>query len=198
MSKISSFFLSLKSKGIAPTLNTIYNGYFLVNKFIVFYRDLSRELHDTENDPSIVLKQVTLEDLQHLREKCIDLPPDFYCDLSHNFKTPCVALVEGELAAILWIVSPEEQSRFLELRDGDVEYNYSFVLPRFRGMRLAGHLISFMIRFCQQKNSQRMFAVVSATNVPQFKQMLDMGFVPVEALTHFGLKRPKATLKYVK
>jgi len=198
MSKISTLFLSLKSRGVSATLKNIYHGYFLVNKFIVFYRDLSRKLPETDVHPSISLKQVRLEELQQLRETCTDLPPDFYCDISHKFKTPCVALVDGELAAILWIVSPGEQSRFLDLKNGDVEYNYSFVLPKYRGMRLAGHLMSFMIRYCQQNNWQRMFAVVSSTNIPQFKQMLDMGFVPVEALTHFGLKRPKATLKYLK
>jgi len=198
MSKLSSLLLSFKSKGPIATLKVVYNGYFVVNKFIVFYRDLSRELEVIDVDPSITLRQVTLSELDALRRTCAALPPDFYCDLSHKFKTPCVALVDGKLAAILWIVSPEEHSRFLELKSGDVEYNYSYVLPEFRGKRLAGLLISFMINLCQQRGLKRMFAVVSATNIPQFKQMLDLGFVPVEALTHFGLKRPKATLEYVK
>jgi len=91
-----------------------------------------------------------------------------------------------------------EYSRFLVLGEGDAEYNYSFVLPQYRGRRLAARLIAFMIKICQQQGQRRLFAVVSATNIPQFKQMLDMGFVPVEALTHFGTRRPKATLEYVR
>ena len=198
MGKMSTILLSVRQDGFFETSKIIIRGYFMVNKFIVFYRDLGAEVKESNIDPSISLKQISLGELKCLRKNRTDLPPDFYCDESLKFKTPCVALVNGELAAILWIVSPEEHSRFLELNDGDVEYNYSFVLPQFRGARLAGHLISFMIKYCQGMKLNRMFAVVSATNIPQFKQMLDMGFVPVEAMTHFGWRRPKATLSYVK
>lgn len=198
MSKVSTLLLSFRNKGLRATLRSIYYGYFVVNKFIVFYRDLAQPTREMEIDPEVELKRVSLVELEQLRSGNSNFPPDFYCDRTYGFSTPCVALVGGELAAILWIVSPHEYSRFLELGEGDAEYNYSFVLPQYRGHRLAARLMALMIDICRQQQQRRLFAVVSATNIPQFKQMLAMGFVPVEALTHFGLRRPKATLEYVK
>ena len=190
---------SFKSRGVYGTLRWIFYGYFTVNKFIVFYRNLKRPLDYHHKDHSVRLCRISISDLTSLRNQEEKLPVEFYCDLTHHFSTAYVAIVDGKLAAIQWLVYPGEMSRFLNLKNGDVELNYNTVLPEFRGRRLAKVLMAFVIKSCTEElNFKRMFEVVNVNNIPQYKLMLRLGFEPVEVLTHFGFNRPKATLEYVK
>jgi GNAT superfamily N-acetyltransferase len=188
----------LRSEGVFGTLKLFAEGYLKVNSFLVFYLDLTKPFAAPAPPPDIELRQGTLSDLQELRRGRTDLPTEFYCDEVFGFKVPMLAFVEGELAAIHWLVSPNEPSRFLSLSQGDVELNYNTVLPQFRGRRLAQLLMAFLISSARDAGHLRMFGVVNVQNVPQFKPMLDLNFRPVETLTHFAFRRPKATLKFVK
>lgn len=197
MNNLTSLWRSLKSRGVVGTVRKICYGYFEVIKFIVFYRDLRQPVVEMPSDPAFRFKQLSLAELKQWRDTVSGLPPEFYCDESYGFTTPCVGFVDGEPAAIVWIVYQGQNSRFLDIRAGDVELNYSYVLPRYRRRHLMGQLMNGLIKVCQEQQFKRLFGVVSATNIPQFKQMLECGFMPVEALTHFAWKRPRATLAYV-
>jgi len=198
MGVIKQLSQSLKSRGTYGTLRWVYYGYLTVNKFIVFYKDLQNSFSWPRYDSSIKLLRISLEDLESLRHEHKILPIEFYCDITHRFNTPYIALVNGKVAAIYWLVYPGEASRFLELGDGDVELNYSTILPEYRGRGLAQLLMAYIIESCKEQNLKRMFGVVNVSNIPQYKPMLRLGFEPVEVLTHFGFNRPKATLRYIK
>ena len=189
---------SIRSRGLLGTLRWFANGYLSVTRFIVFHRDLRVPCPHVPRNPDAELRRVSVEELRAFRDAAGTLPVEFYCDETSGFTTPYVAFVEGRMAAILWMVFPGEGSRFLDLEDGDVEYNYSAVLPAYRGRRLAEDLLAHAVRSCQEEGRlRRMFAVVSAMNVPQYKQMMNLGFEPVEALAHFLTRRPKASLRWV-
>ena len=189
---------STRSRGFWGTLRWIYNGFFVVKKFTVYYLSLNKVIIPKSFNSQIRLQKISKEELHVIREKEKDLSVEFYCDITHNFSTPFVALIGKKIAAINWLVFPGQFSRFLNLEEYDAELNYNTVLPQFRGRRLAEKLMSFIIVDCQKKHLKRMFCVVSVDNVPQFKQLINLGFVPIETLTHFAFHRPKATLKYAK
>jgi ribosomal protein S18 acetylase RimI-like enzyme len=139
-----------------------------------------------------------MSQLKDIRDEKSDYPIEFFCDQTEGFCTPFVAYVNNEPAAINWLVAPGEKSRFLDMKKGDVELNYITVLPAFRGNRLAAALMAYIIDRCKQEGQRRMFCVVHVETLPQYKQLIRLGFEPVEILTHFGPYRPRATLKYVK
>ena len=116
---------------------------------------------------------------------------------SPRHSTPFVALVKGKIAAIDWVVYPGEYSRFLNIKEGDVELNYNTVLPRYQGKGISGKLKAYIIMDCIKEKHKRMFCVVNVDNIPQYKLLIRLGFEPVEVLTHHGFKRPKASLRYV-
>lgn len=189
---------SLMSRGLWGTLQWAYYGYLKVNNFIVFYRDPSLPVDLRLLGKDIEMKNVSLSELRRLRGQHDRLPFEFYCDETQGFKNCYVAISEGHLAAIHWLVGPGENSRFLNLTTGDVELNYNTVLPQFRGRRLAEMLMSFIINDSFNIGVERIFGVVHVSNIPQYKPMLRLGFTPVECLTHFFIWRPKATLRYAK
>lgn len=189
---------SVKSRGLFGTLKWGYDGYFKVNNFIVFCRDLTVPVDMRLIKPDLEMKEVPLLELQRLRTKNDRLPFEFYCDETNGFKYSYLAFIDGYPAAIYWVVRPEEKSRFLNLRVGDLELNYAVVLPRYRGNRIAESLMGFILNDACSKGFKRIFAVIHVSNIPQYKPMLRLGFLPVECLTHFFVWRPKATLRYLK
>jgi len=191
------FFRSLTSRGLYGTIHWIFHGYFVFNNFIVFYRNLENPVQAPAPSDGVEIKKLSLDALCSIRKGRNDLPVEFFCDKTHGLTTPFVALVEGELAAIHWLVQPGETSRFLSLSEGDIELNLNTVLPEFRGNRLAELLMVELLTDCKNNNLKRMFGVVHVSNIPQYKQMMRLGFEPVEHLTHFAFYRPKATLRYV-
>lgn len=197
--KIKELNQSLKSRGFLGTLKWLYSGYFKVNNFIVFYKNLTQISSFQSKTSSVKCIRMSVEELRSIREKEEQLLPiEFYADTVHHLSTPCLAFIDNNLAAIHWLVYPGQESRFLRLVKGDVEINYNTVLQRYRGRRIAEALMSYMMNTCQEEGHKRMFGVVHVSNIPQYKPMLGLGFEPIEVLTHFGLSRPKATLKYLR
>ncbi|MDZ7697270.1 MAG: hypothetical protein U5R49_10220 [Deltaproteobacteria bacterium] len=189
---------SLISRGFVNTLKWIYYGYFKANNFIVFYKNLTQPSPAGSTNTYVKCIRASLDTLRAIRGKEKEtLPVEFYADTVHHLSTPYLAFLDDNVAAIHWLVYPGEESRFLTLLEGDVEINYNTVLKEYRGRRIAESLMCFMINACQEEGQKRMFGVVHVSNIPQYKPMLRLGFEPVEVLTHFGLSRPKASLKYI-
>jgi len=197
MIEFNYIFQSLKSRKVKGTLREFYYGYLRVNHFLVLHKKLNNPLKESNLKENITIKKLALNELSEFRtsEK---LPVEFSCDKFHGFKTPFVAFVDGKIAAIHWVVTNKEFSRFLQLSENDLELNYNTVLPIYRGHRLAELLMSKILEHYSGSRYQHMFGVVNAENIAQYKPMLRLGFEPVEVLTHFLTFRPKATLKYVK
>ena len=197
MPKINYLLSSLSSRGVSGTVKEILQSYFWVNHFLVFHKNLQTQGPSIRKNENVVVKRINLDELEQIRRK-ESLPVEFYCDRSHNLRTLYLAYLNGEVAAIQWVVKKGEYSRFLNLSEMDLEFNYSTVLPRFRGKRIAQLLKAVIIQEYSDSEYKRMFSVVNAENIAQYKPMLELGFEPVEVLTHYGTHRPKATLRYVK
>lgn len=198
MNVVKRLLQSTQSRGGFGTLRWMYYGYLVPNKFLVFYRNLEETFDYSSMYDDITIEKLSINQLKAIRDKRSDYPIEFFCDQTEGFRTPFVAHVNNEPAAIHWLVAPGEKSRFLDLKTGDVELNYNTVLPDFRGNKLAAPLMAYIIDRCKQDGQRRMFGVVHVDNLPQYKQMIRLGFEPVETLSHFGPYRPKATLKYVR
>lgn len=194
---IKKIFRSFIYRGTRGTFLWFIYGYFTINKFIVFYRNIEEPFSPSQKSSSIKISKISLDTLVSIRNRVKRLPVEFYCDETHGFTVPFVAEVEGEIAAIHWLVQPGEKSRFLNLKPGDLELNFNTVLPKFRNKKLAELLMAELISYCSNRKFDRIFGVVHVNNIPQYKQMIRLGFEPVEIVTHFGLYRPKATLHYV-
>ena len=197
-SNIAKLMYSIKTRGVSGTLRWIKYGILSYNVFHVYYLGLNKQ--QTGNLTTVQgldLRLGSVDELKQLRSGRVDLPVEFYCDETLGFSTPFFAFLNGELAAIHWLVIPNEYSRFLNLSEGDVELNYNTVLPSFRGKRIAQLLMAFAVDWSQRAGHKRIFGVVNAENIAQFKQMLDMGFRPVEVLIHYAFSRPKATLQFI-
>lgn len=192
------FLTTIKSNGFYNTAKILLSGYLKINKFIVFYKNLENPFNWSVPMSDVEFHKISLEDLRLLRKERKKLPIQFFCDISHNFSTPYIAYIQGQLAAIDWVVYPGEYSRFLDLKENDVELNYNAVLPKFQGKGLSKLLKALIIKDCIQMGRKRMFVVVNVENIPQYKLLIRLGFEPVEVVTHFGWSRPKATLKFVK
>ncbi len=196
--KIRKFINSIGSRGLYGTARWMFYGYLTVNKFLVFHRNLSTVPDIASPGKHIVFKEISVDELDNIRKTHDNLPVEFFCDITFGFTKPYVAYVNGRLAAIHWLVPAGEYSRFLNLVDGDVELNYTTVLPEFRGHSLSMHFLNHLLHFCRDQGYKHMFASINVSNIPQYKPMLRLGFEPVEVLTHFSLYRPKAGLKHLK
>ncbi|MGV8056421.1 MAG: GNAT family N-acetyltransferase [Smithellaceae bacterium] len=196
--KIRYLIRNLKSDGVYNTLRTLLTNYLIVNHFIVFHKNLGTRTNYSMNAPLIEMRKISIEELLEIREKETRLPIQFYCDLTHQFTHAFVAFAENRIAAIHWLVLPGQYSRFFDLTEGDAELNYNTVLPQFRGSGIARGLMSFVTKYCEVSGLNDIFGVVNVKNIPQYKQMIRLGFEPVEILTHFGPFRPKASLVHCK
>lgn len=197
MIKIQYLLSSLRARGLKGTLRESFLTFIWVNHFLVFYKKLQGSPKNIQKPENVLFRAVTLQELEKLRSN-LKLPVEFYCDKSHGFKTPFLAFVNNEVAAIHWVVKKGEYSRFLNLNEHDLELNYNTVISQYRGFRLAEMLMSTIIESYSNSAYKRIFGVVNAENIAQYKPMLRIGFEPVEVLTHFGTHRPKATLRYLK
>lgn len=196
MSRVRYLLAKFRANGIAGTLDLLYASLFKVNIFQVFYIDLRKPLKIPSPPPGIEFRQVSLEELRRVRNENADLAIDYYCDELFGYTLPFFALIDQKVAAIVWLVVAGQSSRFLDLKPGDVEINYLEVDPAFRGRRIAQHLMGYQISWAANAGYTRMFTVPNVQNIASLKPMLDLGFRPIEALVHFSLKRPKASLKY--
>ena len=186
-----------RAAGVIGTLDLLYVSLFRVNVFHVLYLDLKGAASDFRPPEGVVFEQPSLDELRRIRSALPERPLEYYCDETFGYTLPFLARVHDRIAAIMWIVLRGQQSRFLDLQEGDVEINYLAVNPDFRGKRLGQHLMAFQIRWAAEAGNKRMFVVPNAENIPSERSMLDLGFRPVEALRHFSVWRPKALLRHV-
>ena len=195
-SRMRYLWAKFRANGVLGTLDLLYVSLFKVNVFQVFFIDLRKPVSIPPAPPGIEFKQATPEELQRVRAGVTDLAIDYYCDELFGYTLPFFALVEGQVAAIVWLVLPGQPCRFLDLQDGDVEINYLEVNAAFRGRRIGQHLMAYQIQWAAAAGYKRLFTVPNVENIASLKPMLDLGFRPIEALVHFSFRRPKAALTH--
>ena len=79
--RTSYFLKTVKTRGLYGTIRTIMSGYVKVNKFIVFYKDLEKPFDCPLHDATIEFAKSSPGELGFLRNKGMDLPVQFYCDI---------------------------------------------------------------------------------------------------------------------
>lgn len=187
---------TFRAKGLRGVADLLWASLFRVNVFQVFYLDLEAPFSPPEVPPDIVVRPATLAEVQALRADGTGRPVDYHCDELFGLTLPFVAEVGGAHAAICWLVTHGQYSRFLDLADGDLEINYLAVGSAFQGRRLGYLLMGHQIAWAKARGYRRMLTVPNVENIASLKPMLDLGFRPIEALRHVATVRPKATLAY--
>jgi GNAT superfamily N-acetyltransferase len=177
-------------------VDLLWASLFRVNVFQVFYLDLRKPYTPPPVPDDIVVRHATVDDVRALRADGTGRPVDYYCDELFGLTLPFVAEVGGQHAAICWLVTHGQYSRFLDLAPGDLEINYLAVGAAFQGRRLGYLLMGHQIAWAKAQGYQRMLTVPNVENIASLKPMLDLGFRPIEALRHMATLRPKATLAY--
>jgi len=163
----------------------IYYSLFRANTFLVFERDLRRELPDVELPPGIEIASPSLEDLGRLREGR-DLPREFFCDQLHDARTCCVGFCDGEIAYVHWVYSKGEYSRFLNLGQDVCEINHVTTLPSFRGRRLSMTMLERASRSLQRAGYKKVVLVVHENNVAFIKNLERLGFEKTTRIRTIG------------
>jgi GNAT superfamily N-acetyltransferase len=187
---------TFRAKGVLGVADLLWTSLFRVNVFQVFYLDLAAPFTPPAPPDDIVVRPATLDEVRALRSQDADRPVDYHCDTLFGLTLPFVAEVGGQHAAICWLVTHGQFSRFLDLAEGDLEINYLAVGSAFQGRRLGYLLMGHQIAWAKANGYRRMLTVPNVENIASLKPMLDLGFRPIEALRHVANLRPKATLAY--
>jgi GNAT superfamily N-acetyltransferase len=128
-----------------------------------------------------------VESLRQLRQGISLLPDEFYCEDRAGFVQCYSALSDGFLAGIIWVLEGPNASRYIALREGEVELAYLHVLEAMRGRGIAKHLYWRAAADCLNRGAQRVYAVISADNYPSRKAAETIGFRKIAEIRRTAL-----------
>jgi RimJ/RimL family protein N-acetyltransferase len=171
----------------------LYYSLLRINEFVLFRKDLA----PTDGDPfagtEFEIKRIPIEELKQIREK-ENLPKEFYCDVSHGWKTCYVVLHHGEIAHVIWVCYPSERSRFFRCKGAVAELNYNITLPRFRGHGLSVRAMDHICEAERSRGIEVMLGVVHSQNIAMIKCMKKSGFAEVGTTKSLGQWNRKTTV----
>gem|GEM_PF-2041146 len=128
-----------------------------------------------------------VESLRQLRQGILLLPDEFYCEDRPGFVQCYCALSDGLLAGIIWVLEGPNASRYIALREGEVELAYLHVLEAMRGRGIAKHLYWRAAADGLNRGAQRVYAVISADNYPSRKAAETIGFRKIAEIRRTAL-----------
>jgi GNAT superfamily N-acetyltransferase len=120
--------------------------------------------------------QAGVEALRRLRQGTSLLPDEFYCEDRPGFVQCFCAVSDGLLAGIIWVLEGHNASRYIALREGEVELGYLHVLEAMRGRGIAKHLYWRAAVDCLSNGAQAVYAAIAAENHPSRKAAQAIGF----------------------
>jgi len=182
---------SLRSKGVKETLYWVHFGYLKVNKFILYRRELDKSFPEVAQGEDILIKQVSLQDLQKIRENHLKLSEEFFCDIYEGAKTCFVGFVGGKVAHIMWVFFAGDRSRFFDLKEKEAEINYGATLPEFRGLNLYPLTVRSICKWLKQNEYRWLYGAIHDKNVNAIRAIGKCGFEKIGAIKHISVWRPK-------
>lgn len=165
--------------------------YLRVNTFVGFVRDPRADLADPASHPEVSFEVWSADDMRRWRAAHPDAPTQCFRDVVDGVSRAMVALVDGQLAAFIWIYLQGDFSRMFRIGPTDAELNHGIVLPDHRGRRLFTPLLSQACAYLATQGGRRVYAVVHTANDPSLRSFRAAGFAEFARQMHFLAYRPK-------
>lgn len=165
--------------------------YLRLNTFVGFVRDPRADLCDPSSHPDASFAVWSADDMRRWRDEHPAAPTQCFRDTVDGVSSAMVALVDGELAAFIWIYREGDFSRMFPLGRTDAELNHGIVLPDYRRRRLFVPLLSQACVHLASLGVGRVFAVVHTENQPSLRAFRAAGFAEFARRSHLLAWRPK-------
>ncbi|MGB9619524.1 MAG: GNAT family N-acetyltransferase [Armatimonadota bacterium] len=128
--------------------------------------------------------------LLRLRAPHSSLPYEYYCERRQGFQCCLCAVVEGQLAGVIWIAK-SPASHFIRLNDEAAEITCLHVLPQFRGRGIAKRLYWNAAAHSLSSGARGVFAVIAADNHASRRAAEAVGFKKIAQIRRAALWGPK-------
>jgi len=182
---------TLCSKGIDETLYWFYFGYLKVNRFLLFRRELDNPFPEVSQRDDILIKQISVQELQKIRENHPKLSEEFFCDIYEGAKTCFVGFVDGKVAHIMWVFFAGDRSRFFNLEEKEAEINYAATLSQFRGLNLYPLTVRSISKWLKENEYRWLYGAIHDKNINAIKAIGKCGFEKIGKIRHISVWRPK-------
>lgn len=171
--------------GVPAFFNAFYYSLLKVNTFVVDVLDLATKEILPVDTSALEFGGPDLGGIRELRAQR-ELPMEFFCDDHYGGNLCFYALFNGELAAVNWVFRKGEYSRFLILGERDVELNYVFTLPEYRGKGISTALKRHTAISLKELGYERLFTVVHSENIANLKSDKKVGFTVFGTVKSYG------------
>jgi RimJ/RimL family protein N-acetyltransferase len=132
----------------------------------------------------IEVRRVSLEELARLRDEARErLPAEFYADAFHGARHCYVAFCEGQVGHVSWLFTSEDRTRQVRLRPGEVELNFAYTVPAFRGRGLLTAVETAALRDAQRRGMKRAYTHVAVDNTASARGVRKTGFTLTGVVT---------------
>jgi RimJ/RimL family protein N-acetyltransferase len=188
--KLRQLNVSVRQRGLRKTLYWAAFGYLKPNRFCIVAKTLP------DDDKMSLAPGATYEvwDAARVamwRRGRRDMPPELFQDSIDGVRACSVALVDGEIAAFIWIFRRGDVSRLFDLHDGEAEVNYGAVLGPYQRHGLFRGVLRCASAWLAERGHHTVYASVHATNTRSLRAFAACGFTPVGTVAHFAFYRPK-------
>ena len=188
--KLRQFQISANQRGIGTTLYWAAFGYLKPNRFRVLARDLAATVHGSTH-PDLTVELWDSARIASWRAGREGLTTEFFQNDIDGVELCSVALIDGEVAGLIWIYRYGDNSRLFSLRDTDAELNNGYVFPKYRNKGVFKQVIDYACGWLEQKRYLTAYAMVHWDNEPSLRAFRDIGFEVQGKVSHFLVWRPK-------
>jgi len=170
---------------ISSIFKMIYYSAINVNSFTIYERVLDESIKSIDLESEFIIEKPTMERLEQIRSGK-ELPREFYYDKIHGIKNCYIVMCGEEPAYIHWVYVKGDYNRFLILPESVGELNYNTTLPPFRGRKLMGRMMLYIMNDLKKQGFRKVVGVVNIQNPPAIKSMKAAGFREVRNIKTVG------------
>ena len=194
VAKVTQFRISVRQRGLLPTLYWAATGYLRPNRFQLFARPAGGEPIVTSLDD---IRYETW-DAGQLRAWRLDrgtLRPEFFQDQIDGVRTCAVARVGDSVAGLIWIYRAADVSRLFRLGPQDAELNNGTVLEAYRGRGVFTSILRHAAGWLRTQNCRTVYAGVHIRNTASSVAFQRAGFAKIGTILNLGGIRPRRDVR---
>jgi RimJ/RimL family protein N-acetyltransferase len=181
--RMSALHAVARSEGWAGIWERCRTRFFSRGRFGRWEIDLTAWTPAPPPPGPVEVRRVSLEELARLRRDAPGLPSEFYADAFHGARHCYVAFCEGTVAHISWLFTSEDLTRQVRLRPGEVELNFAYTVPAFRGHGLLTAVETAALRDAQRRGMKRAYTHVAVDNTASARGVRKTGFTLTGVVT---------------
>lgn len=133
---------------------------------------------------SVEIRAGTLDELERLRRTSPErLGPEFYADCLHGARRFYLALCEGRVAHISWLLTSDDPALLVRLAPGEIELNYVHTVAAYRGRGFLAAVQTAMLKEARREGMRRAYTHVAVDNAPSLRAVAKAGFRPAGLVT---------------